>query len=200
MNRGAIILCGGRSTRMGRDKAALPFGRDETILQRVVRLLGIVVPPEHIVCVAAEGQLLPRLPAGVSVVIDRVLDCGPLAGLAEGLAAIENRAEAVFVTGCDAPLLAPAFIERMFTLLGAALIAAPHDSRNWHPLPAVYRTSVLPAAVSLLAAGERSLVALLEVNATRRVSLDELRDVDPELLSLASCNTPADYEAALLRQ
>ena len=44
MRRGAIILCGGASSRMGRDKAWLPFGPDEVMLQRVVRLVGEVVP------------------------------------------------------------------------------------------------------------------------------------------------------------
>ena len=55
----ASCLCGGKSTRMGVPKATLPFG-PETMLQRVVRLLGTVVSP--IVVVAARGQELPELP------------------------------------------------------------------------------------------------------------------------------------------
>ena len=66
MQHGAIILCGGKSSRMGRDKASLPFG-PELMLQRVVRLLGEVVDPRKIVVVAAPGQSLPELPAGVTV-------------------------------------------------------------------------------------------------------------------------------------
>ena len=58
--RAGIVLCGGKSTRMGVPKATLPFG-PETMLQRVVRLLGTVVSP--IVVVAARGQeLAPELP------------------------------------------------------------------------------------------------------------------------------------------
>ena len=60
MTAGGIVLCGGRSTRMGVPKATLPFG-PETMLQRVVRLLGTVVSP--IVVVAAREQSLPELPA-----------------------------------------------------------------------------------------------------------------------------------------
>ena len=58
---GGIVLCGGKSSRMGTSKALLPFG-PETMLQRVIRLLGELVSP--IVAVAAAGQALPELPPG----------------------------------------------------------------------------------------------------------------------------------------
>jgi molybdopterin-guanine dinucleotide biosynthesis protein A len=202
LNRGAIILCGGGSNRMGRDKAALPFGRGETLLQRVVRIVGEAVPPEQIVCVAAAGQPLPQLPAPTRIARDRVSGGGPLAALAAGLAALadaSNPVDAVFATGCDAPLLTPAFIRRVFDLIGEDAIAAPHDGNRWHPLAAVYRVSISTTVESLLAAGERSLVALLENCQARPISLDALRDVDPQLESLATCNTMADYHACLLR-
>jgi len=64
---GGIVLCGGKSTRMGAPKATLPFG-PETMLQRVVRLLGTVVSP--IVAVAAREQVLPSLPDHVIVTRD----------------------------------------------------------------------------------------------------------------------------------
>ena len=67
MTAGGIVLCGGKSTRMGVPKATLPFG-PETMLQRVVRLLGTVVSP--IVVVAAREQSLPQLPDGVMVAHD----------------------------------------------------------------------------------------------------------------------------------
>lgn len=57
MNAGGIILCGGKSTRMGSPKALLAFG-PETMLQRVVRLLVTVISP--IVVVAAPQQSLPE--------------------------------------------------------------------------------------------------------------------------------------------
>ena len=64
---GGIVLCGGESRRMGRAKAWLPFG-DETMLQRVVRLLTENVHP--LVVVAAPGQELPTIPTEVTVVRD----------------------------------------------------------------------------------------------------------------------------------
>ena len=201
--RGAVVLCGGQSTRMGRDKATLPFGLHETMLQRVVRLLGEVVPLQRIVCAAAPGQQLPPLPADVRVVVDRQPGSGPLAGLVAGLAALDEQADAVFVTSCDVPLLVPAIVQRMFELLDvsdpAADIVAPHDGERFHPLAAVYRIDVLPVAEALLESDDRSLMALLDTCLTPRVAADELRDVDPELLSLTACNTPEEYEQALKR-
>jgi molybdopterin-guanine dinucleotide biosynthesis protein A len=196
---GAIILCGGASKRMGRDKALLPFGLHEVLLQRVVRLLGEVVPCKRIVCVAAADQTLPQLANGVQIVRDTALHQGPLAGLATGMAAIRERADAVYLCGCDAPLLVPALVERLFEQLGDRQIAVPRINDQLHPLAAVYRADVLSVANSLLDHGERSLRALVEWCDTRFVAAAELRDVDPDLATLVGCNTPDEYQAALVR-
>ncbi len=196
-SRGAIILCGGASARLGRDKALLPFGPQEVLLQRVVRLAGEAVAPEQIMCVAAADQTLPRLSDAVEIVRDAEPHLGPLAGLATGLTAIKARADAVFACGCDAPLLAPSFVTRMFELLADHQIAVPHDDEHFHPLAAVYRSNVLPMAEVLLSAGERSLMSLFERCDTRPVPVDELRDVDPQLASLCACNTPGEYQRLL---
>ena len=113
MTTGGIVLCGGKSTRMGVPKATLPFGA-ETMLQRVVRLLATVVSP--IVVVAAEGQALPALPDEVTVTRDEREARGPLEGLRAGLKALPESVAAAYVTSCDVPLLVPAFVERMIEL------------------------------------------------------------------------------------
>src|SRR6476620_3094889 len=97
MRKGAIILCGGKSSRMGRDKATLQFGR-ELMLQRVVRLLSKIVRQEDIIVVAAPNQSLPELPASVKVARDIRELCGPLQGLATGLRDMGDRFDAVYAT------------------------------------------------------------------------------------------------------
>jgi molybdenum cofactor guanylyltransferase len=198
LSRGAIILCGGASTRMGCDKALLPFGPEEVLLQRVVRLVGEAVPIEQIVCVAAADQTIPSLPGAVEVVRDTESHLGPLAGLASGLAALSARADVAFVCGCDAPLLSKAFIQRMFGLLDSHQIAVPYDGTNLHPLAAVYRTSIWSTAESLLESGKRSLVSLVDECDSLRATVDGLRDVDPQLASLENCNTPAELQRAIV--
>lgn len=193
---GGIVLCGGQSRRMGRDKATLPFG-DEMLLQRVVRLLGGAV--ERCVVVAAVGQLLPPLPPEVSVIRDRATGRGPLEGLYCGLAALGSRVEAAYVTACDAPFLRPEFVQRMAQLLGDHDVVVPTDGAFHHPLAAVYRTRLVASIAALLAQGERRMISFHDSVSTRRVDIRELRDVDPELLSLLNVNRPEDYTLALRR-
>jgi molybdopterin-guanine dinucleotide biosynthesis protein A len=179
---------------MGRPKAWLPFG-SELMLQRVVRVLGGVVDP--VVVVAAPGQDVPPLPADVAVVRDEVEGRGPLQGLAAGLAALQGKADAAYLSSCDVPFLTPGFVRRMVGLLGGASIAVPKVGDYHHPLAAVYRASVLPVVADLLAAGRLRPVFLFGAVPTRVVGPDELADVDPHFRSLRNLNTPEDYEAAL---
>ena len=189
------MLCGGKSTRMGVAKALLPFG-PETMLQRVVRLLGTAVSP--IVAVAARDQELPALPAAVIVARDEREARGPLEGLRAGLKALPESVGAAYVTSCDVPLLEPAFVEHLLALLGDHDIAVMEIDGFTHPLSAVYRRAVLPQVESLLAQDRLRPVFLFDAMKTRRVSPDEMRAVDPGLRTLRNLNTREDYEAALV--
>ena len=194
MTAGGVVLCGGKSTRMGVPKATLPFG-PETMLQRVVRLLATHVSP--IVAVAAADQELPPLPADVIVARDEREARGPLEGLRAGLKALPASVDAAYVTSCDVPLLVPAFVEHMLGLLGDHDIAVMEIDGFTHPLSAVYRRSVLPHVESLLAQDRLRPVFLFDAVKTRRVSPDEMRVADPDLRTLRNLNTREDYEAAL---
>jgi molybdenum cofactor guanylyltransferase len=196
MRKGALILCGGKSSRMGRDKATLPFG-SELMLERVVRLLSEVVHPENMVVVAAPNQSLPELPKEVLVARDALEFRGPLQGMATGLSALGDRADAVYVTGCDVPLLVPAFVDRMFESLGDRDIAVPFDGEHHHPLAAVYRPRVLPHIQALLDANRLRPIFLFDEVATREIPVEELRAVDPRLFTLENLNRNEDYRAAL---
>ena len=188
------MLCGGKSTRMGAAKALLPFG-PETMLQRVVRLLGTTVSP--IVAVAARDQELPALPADVIVTRDEREGRGPLEGLRAGLKALPASVDAAYVTSCDVPLLEPAFVEHMLALLDEHDIAVMEIDGFTHPLSAVYRRRVLPQVEALLAQDRLRPVFLFDAVRTRRVSPDEMRVADPDLRTLRNLNTREDYEAAL---
>jgi molybdopterin-guanine dinucleotide biosynthesis protein A len=195
MTVGGIVLCGGKSTRMGVPKATLPFG-PETMLQRVVRLLGTVVSP--VVVVAAREQVLPDLPDGVTVTHDERDQRGPLEGLRAGLRALPNSVGIAYVTSCDVPLLVPGFVERMVELLGDHDIAVMEIDGFPHPLSAVYRRDTLPQVEALLAEDRLRPVFLFDAVRTRRVRPQEMFGVDPELRTLRNLNTHEDYLEALL--
>lgn len=206
IRQGAVILCGGKSSRMGRDKATLPFG-DELMLQRVARIVASAVAAERIVVVAASDQMMPVLPPGVKIVRDERPYEGPLAGLEAGLREHQRLSDIVFVTSCDVPLLEPNLIRHLFDQFASDLpeppepasvdIVVPQDQQFLHPLTAVYRTTVLDSISAMLVEGERRPRRLFDCRPTRMISVDQLRSVDPKLNSFRNMNTPEDYHAAL---
>jgi len=191
---GGIVLCGGKSTRMGSSKALLPFG-NETMLQRVVRILGQVVGP--IVVVAAIDQELPALPRDIIVTRDEREGRGPLEGLRAGLRALPADVDTAYVTSCDVPLLVPGFVSQMLDLAAGYDIAVMEIDGFTHPLSAVYRRSTLAPVEDLLANDRLRPVFLFDAVKTRRVRPEEMT-ADPDLRTLRNLNTRADYEQALL--
>lgn len=189
MSDGVVVLCGGRSSRMGQDKAALPFG-GRSLLARVVELAQMVGDP--VVVVGAPRQVLPE---GVRVVPDPVEGSGPLGGLVAGLTSLGT--DRVLLVAGDMPLLVPALLKRLLDLAGDADACVPVIDGVPMPTCAVYAARLLPRAMARLAGPTRSLRGLLPGAAVRWVPADQLRDVDPELLSFWDCDTPEQYEAAL---
>ena len=195
----AIILCGGKSSRMGRPKADLPFG-EETMLQRLVRRVFCVV--DHVTVVAARDQAVPDFGLDVTLVRDSLAYAGPLAGLGVGLDCLRSLPDnytAAYVTSCDVPFLKPEFVQLLFSKLGEYDVVVPVDEQFHHPLAAVYRTTVAATVVELVNEGERRPRALFERVRTLRVPTKSLEHVDPQLESLLNLNTPAEYQAALIK-
>ena len=193
---GAIVLCGGKSRRMGSSKYLLPFG-GETMLERVVRIVQQVT--SAVVVVAAAGQELPALSKDVQIGRDDVPDKGPLAGISVGLSLLKSHVEAAFVTTCDAPLLSPAFVARIIQEFDAQQtdILILSDSERQYPLTAVYRSSLDEKAKALLTEDRLRPVFLQEQARVREISTEVLQEVDVELLSLRNANRPEEYEELL---
>ena len=180
---GGIVLCGGRSSRMGRAKAWLPWG-GRPMLAHVVEQLASAV--DEVVVVAAPDQLLPDVPA--RIVRDVHEGLGPLAGIREGLAHAE--AALCFVTATDAPYLSQAFVE---TVLGEGRAAAPVLDGYVQALSAAYPRAGAEVASALLDAGKRRPLDLLEYFDYVPLPADRLPDVE----SVRGFNTPDEYLAAV---
>ena len=193
MTAGGVVLCGGKSSRMGTSKALLPFG-PETMLQRVVRILDGLVSP--IAIVAAVDQELPPLPDGIIRTHDEQPGRGPLEGLRAGLKALPPDVDAAYVTSCDVPLLEPGFVTEMLALARGHDVAVMEIDGFPHPLSAVYRRATLPHIEELLAHDRLRPVFLYERVRTRKVRPEEIT-TDPELRTLRNLNTREDYERAL---
>jgi molybdopterin-guanine dinucleotide biosynthesis protein A len=189
-NASAIILAGGKSSRMGRPKALLPFAGEPLIVHTVRTLRQLFA---DIVVVTAPAQELPPLP--VTLVRDEVAYQGPVGGIYYGLQA--TRTEVCFVTSCDAPFLNLALIAHLVSQMTDCDVVVPYWQDRLQPLHAVYRRSVAPLLRVQLEHGELRTTLLYEKVRTRAVGADELRRFDPEGLSFRNLNSPEDYQAAL---
>ncbi len=188
----AVILAGGRSSRMGTPKALLPFD-DEPLIVHLVRRLQPLF--QRIVVVAAPNQGLPALPA--TIVHDEVPHQGPVGGIYYGLRAVED--EFAFVTSCDSAFLNPSLVAHLLSRIQAADVVVPRWGGRLQPLVSVYRTSLVPILERQLANGELRPVSLFERVRTHYVAEDEVRRFDPAGDSFFNMNRPEDYEEALRR-
>jgi molybdenum cofactor guanylyltransferase len=185
----ALLLTGGASRRMGRDKASLPW-HGSTLGYRLAGLLGRVCDP--VIVVTAPRQRLPRLPAGIELIEDDTGGEGPLEGLATGLGVLWDRADLAFAAAVDLPFLHPALVRRICLAMGDADAAVPRHAGHLQPLCACYRVGLASRARELLADGERRATALAPPGSTVVLDLDET-----DARSLQAVHDPAGYEAAL---
>lgn len=182
-----IVLAGGESRRMGRDKATLPGpGGAATLLEYVAGVLAQRCEPVFVM--AAPGQPLPAVQA--QVIRDEVRGQGPLPATGRGLrAAAEAGARYAFVCAVDMPLLSTELIDDLVQLATEtnAEIVLPWDGRS-HYLAAVYRTDLAGRIDGLVAAGARSMRALIDASDAQQIVL-------PESRFLANVNTESDLLA-----
>ncbi|KUH73265.1 molybdopterin-guanine dinucleotide biosynthesis protein A [Mycolicibacterium novocastrense] len=170
---------------MGRDKATLPY-EGTTLVERMVSILAPRCAP--IFVIAAPGQALPALDA--EVLRDEVRGVGPLLATGRGLrAAAEAGSELAFVSAVDMPLLTVELIDELVApaVRVEADVVLPWDGRD-HYLAGVYRTALAGRVDELIAAGERSMRALVDRVDTQRI-------VMPEQRALTNVNTAADLAA-----
>ncbi|WP_459988468.1 molybdenum cofactor guanylyltransferase [Mycobacterium avium] len=187
MQLAGIVLAGGESRRMGRDKATLPGPRGAaTLLEYVVGVLTQRCDP--IFVMAAPGQPLPEVSA--RIIRDEIRGQGPLPATGRGLrAAAEAGARYAFVCAVDMPLLSPELIDDLVHLATEtkAEVVLPWDGRS-HYLASLYRTDLAERIDRLVAGGARSMRALIDASDAQQIVL-------PESRFLANVNTEADLRA-----
>lgn len=182
-----VVLAGGESRRMGRDKATLVLpGGSTTMVEHVLGIVGQRCEPVFVM--AAQGQPLP--PLQVPVLRDELRGLGPLPATGRGLrAAAEAGARFAFVCAVDMPGLTVDVIDDLVrsAIETDAEVVLPWDGRS-HYLAAIYRTDLAERVDALVAAGERKMSALADSSDTQRIVMS---DSAP----LANVNTAADMPA-----
>jgi molybdopterin-guanine dinucleotide biosynthesis protein A len=183
----AIIMAGGDSHRMGRDKANVMLG-DKTLLQTVTATMRQLFP-QVIVSVR-------QMRAGIDLpqVCDEQPDGGPLAGLVAGLSHVTT--PWVFMVACDMPFVAPEVVELLAGYRSQHQVVVPVVHGHPQLLAAFYAASCLAPLRASLAAQQKSLRDVLKQLDVRYVKESEMLEADPHLRSFFDLDTPKDVEAA----
>jgi len=188
----AAILAGGPSSRMDSPKAALGIS-GRSILRWELDALSGVVDDVMVVC---KGKAVPA--GGRARIVNDVPEfeghVGPLAGIYTALA--ESGGAGVLVLGCDMPFVRPELLRGLVSLADGARTVVPVVDGLFEPLLAVYPHGALPVARGLLENAEMKLSRLIDRLDVIEVHEDELRRLDPELVSFTNVNTPAELERA----
>lgn len=184
----AALLAGGRSSRLGRDKAFLEWRGQPLYVAQLRKLASL--GPERLWLSTRPEQPFPEVLEGVTRVVDVVADLGPLGGLQSVLAASE--ADFLLVLAVDLPKMESEFLARLLVSGGGA---APRTERGWEPLAALYpRAEFLGLVDEFLEAGKRRLQDLLDEAAARGwINAFPLQDGDLPLF--ANLNTADDLAA-----
>lgn len=180
------VLCGGRSVRMGVDKASLDIG-GSTLLDRVVERLRTIADP-----VILAGGLLSVHIDGCLTVDDALPDQGPLGGLVAVLRVAPHELTAVVAVDmpdCDGPMLAA-----LAACWNGEDAVVPRSARGLEPLHAVYARSALTAAEATLTGPDRSLRALLALIAVRVVDAGSVAGPAVAASFADNLNRPADVD------
>ena len=183
-----LVLCGGKSRRMGRDKALLSFSEGSTQLERTARLLGATC--DAVFCSARSEQAEAyAVLGGVPVIPDVFLDAGPLGGL---LSAMRSHPHAAWlVVAVDLPRLDLCCLSRLLQErepLRFATVYRSQDQAFLEPLCAVYEPKFLPAGLAALGLGMTCPGRVLE-----SLRIKEAHQQSSSA-ALANVNTPVDYE------
>ena len=185
MNLTGVILAGGLSTRMGRDKADLPWGHSDILHTTLAEMAKAC---NYLIVVSNTPRII-TIP-GVRVVPDNYLGCGPLGGIQAGLAA--SATEYTFVAACDMPYINSAAIRVIADAAIGFGAAVPYIDGLFHPLHAVYHSSCRPPINEMLNEKSYRVTGLFKLVSTRLITNDELAQIDPGLSMLRNLNSPAD--------
>ena len=184
-----VILAGGKSSRMGQNKALMSLG-GYRLIERVVGVLQQVFPTLLLVTNTPEDYA----PLGVTMVGDVYSDKGSLGGIYSAL--YHAQTPYSFVVACDMPFLQAAVIRYLLAQAADYDVVMPDVLGEMQPLHAVYSKACLPAILRRLEANRLKIVGFLPEVRVRTVVADELRSLDPELLAFQNLNTPAEFHAA----
>jgi len=185
----AIVLAGGQSKRLGRDKALLELQGQPLVTRTVQKLAGL---SDDLLVVTSDPARYAPLGLPVRLISDERPGVGSLMGIYSGLrAARHTHALAV---ACDMPFLNLPLLRYMLPLADGYDVVIPRLGGFFEPLHAIYGKSCLSFMAGLLEQGRRQIIAFFDQVRVRCVEEGEIEWFDPHHLSFVNVNTPGDWE------
>jgi molybdopterin-guanine dinucleotide biosynthesis protein A len=189
-----FVLAGGKSTRMGRDKAALSLN-GRTLLETALAAARAVAMVKEVFILGAPERYAAYAPA----IADVFPGCGPLGGIHAALQ--QTRTEFNLMIAVDTPFLSAGLLRYLVerALASRAVVTAPEINAYPQPLCAVYSRAFLPIAERALQAGDFKIVPLFPKPGTLLIGEAELKQVAFTAEMFENLNTPEDMERARRR-
>jgi molybdopterin-guanine dinucleotide biosynthesis protein A len=185
----AFILAGGKSARMGADKAFAELD-SQTLLARALQVVRSVTADVRIVGAAARfGKFAPA-------VEDVFRGCGPLGGIHAALRA--SAADLNLMLAVDMPFVSPELLRYLTARArdSAALVTVPRCSGGWQPLCAVYRREFADVAETVLRAGRYKIDSLFAPERTQMIAEQEWKAAGFSADLFRNLNTPEELAEA----
>lgn len=185
-----VILAGGESTRMGKNKAFIEIN-GKRIIDRTVSLFREIFDDVLLVT----NTPLDYIELKVRIVTDLVPGKGSLGGIYTGL--FFSSSPKAFFVGCDMPFLDRRVIQYFLSLAQTADVVVQRTKDYWQPLHAIYPRTLLKPIERLLQQGELTIFKAYQGLRVREVTGEELKPFDPDLHTLSNINTPEELKKLL---
>ena len=190
-----IILAGGMSRRLGRNKVLIPMG-GEPLINRVTGRLSQVVDRMIVVVNGPERASELDLPDQVRVVVDIHADKATLGGIFTGLSEAETQWG--IVVACDMPFLNVTLLRKMLELREGYDAVVPVVDGYPEPTHAIYSRTCLPAIERKVLANDLKIARFYDDVRVNFLAEDQIGRLDPEGLSFFNINTQQDLDRAYL--
>ena len=189
----SIILAGGKSSRLGRNKALQVIG-GKSLIQRVIDRLAML--STEIIIVTAHGEAIHCYSTvEIKTVADIYPEKGPLVGIFSGL--LSSSGSRAIAVGCDTPFLSVSLLKYMAQICSVYDVVVPRIRNKLEPLCAVYSKNCSGHIQKLLEQNELRIDKLFSMVKVKYVEEEEINRFDPEHLSFFNINSQADLDRAI---
>ncbi|MDF1548282.1 MAG: molybdenum cofactor guanylyltransferase [Bacteroidales bacterium] len=184
-----IILCGGKSNRMGKNKALLSFGKD-TIIELVAKTLSTICDQVIISTNSNELYFLPY-----TKVADKLVDIGPIAGFHSSL--LETKTEHNFIVSCDTPFISSALLLHLFNHSKNYDVVLPVFENHLQPMTGYFNKNIIKIIENQIEAGNIKPINIFENAKMNALKIDSALNFYHKYLFF-NINSPEEYEQAKL--